>query len=181
MTIRLLLVISLTALLFGCSSDKVKDDAPAAVEDLTSQQANTGGTEDSNAQAYGTDDSSTSGFSQLDDPQSPLSVRVIYFEYDSSEIRSEYRSAIEAHAAYLSQNADTTITLEGHADERGSREYNLALGERRADAARDYLVSLGIDPNRIKIVSFGKERPAVPGSNENAWAQNRRAVLVLAK
>ena len=108
MTIRILLVISLTALLFGCSSDKVKDDAPAAVEDLTSQQANAGGTEDSNAQAYGTDDSSTSGFSQLDDPQSPLSVRVIYFEYDSSEIRSEYRSAIEAHAAYLSQNADTT-------------------------------------------------------------------------
>ena len=71
--------------------------------------------------------------------------------------------------------------VEGHTDERGTREYNLALGERRADAARDYLVSLGIDPNRIKIVSFGKERPAVPGSNENAWAQNRRAVLVLAK
>ena len=178
MTIRLLLVISLTALLFGCSSDKVKDDAPAAVEDLTSQQANAGETEDTNAQAYGTDDSSTSGFSQLDDPQSPLSVRVIYFEYDSSEIRSEYRSAIEAHAAYLSQNADTTVTLEGHADERGSREYNLALGERRAQSIKQQMLILGASSSQIRLVSYGEERPEVDGHDEASWQQNRRVEIL---
>jgi peptidoglycan-associated lipoprotein len=73
------------------------------------------------------------------------------------------------------------IIIEGHADERGTREYNLALGERRANAAREYLISLGVNPNRAKTISFGKERPAIPGSNENAYAQNRRAVAVLSK
>lgn len=177
MSIRLLLAISLTALLFGCSSDKVKDDAPAAVEDLSSQQANANA-DDSDAQAYGTDDSSTSGFSQLDDPQSPLSVRVIYFEYDSSEIRSEYRSAIEAHAAYLSQNADTTITLEGHADERGSREYNLALGERRAQSIKQQMLLLGASSSQIRLVSYGEERPEIDGHDEASWQQNRRVEIL---
>jgi len=123
MFIRLLLVMSLTGLLFACTN-QVKKEEPAAVEDLSSNLPDANATDDSGAQAYGTDDSSTSEFSQLDDPQSPLSVRVIYFEYNSSEIRSEYRSTIEAHSAYLSQNPGTSITLEGHADERGSRESN---------------------------------------------------------
>ncbi len=177
MSIRLLLVISLTAMLFGCSSDKVKDDAPAAVEDLSSQQANANA-DDSDAQAYATDDSSTSGFSQLDDPQSPLSVRVIYFEYDSSEIRSEFRSAIEAHAAYLSQNADTTVTLEGHADERGSREYNLALGERRAQSIKQQMLLLGASSSQIRLVSYGEERPEIDGHDEASWQQNRRVEIL---
>jgi len=104
--------------------------------------------------------------------------RVLY-AFDSSALSAESRTTIERWAAWLKTYPANRVIVEGHADERGTREYNLALGERRADAARDYLVSLGIDPNRVKIVSFGKERPAVPGSNENAWAQNRRAALVL--
>ena len=105
----------------------------------------------------------------------------VLFAFDSSALSAESRTTIERCAAWMKTYPANRAVVEGHTDERGTREYNLALGERRADAARDYLVSLGIDPNRIKIVSFGKERPAVPGSNENAWAQNRRAVLVLAK
>lgn len=103
----------------------------------------------------------------------------VLFAFDSSALSAESRTTIERWAAWLKTYPANRAIIEGHADERGTREYNLALGERRADSARDYLVSLGIDPNRIKIVSFGKERPAVPGSNERAWAQNRRAVLVL--
>ena len=178
MSIRLLLVISLATLLFGCSSDKVKDDALADVEDLSSQQVNASETDDGNAQAYGTNDDSTSGFSQLDDPQSPLSVRIIYFEYDSSEVRSEYRSAIEAHAAYLNQNSDTTITLEGHADERGSREYNLALGERRAQSMKQQMMILGVSSSQIRLVSYGEERPSVDGHDDASWQQNRRVEIL---
>ena len=166
----------MTGLLFGCSSDQVKEDEPAAVEDLGSTLPAEG--DESGAQAYATDDSSTSGFSELDDPQSPLSVRVIYFEYDSSEIRSEYRSAIEAHSAYLSQNPNTTITLEGHADERGSREYNLALGERRAQAVKQQMMILGASSNQIRLVSYGEERPQVDGHDEASWQQNRRVEIL---
>ena len=177
MFFRFLLVMSLTGLLFGCSTDKVKEDESAAVEDLSSQQASADA-DDTNAQAYGADDSSTSGFSQLDDPQSPLSVRVIYFEYDSSEVRSEYRSAIEAHSAYLSQNGDTTVTLEGHADERGSREYNLALGERRAQSIKQQMLLLGASSSQIRLVSYGEERPDVDGHDETSWQQNRRVEIL---
>ena len=176
MFMRFLLVMSLTGLLFGCSSDKVKEDQPVAVEDLSSQR--TDGRDDSNAQAYGADDSSTSGFSQLDDPQSPLSVRVIYFEYDSSEIKAEYRAAVEAHAAYLTQNSGTTVTLEGHADERGSREYNLALGERRAQSVKQQMMLLGVSSSQIRLVSYGEERPAVDGHDESSWEQNRRVEIL---
>lgn len=178
MFIRLLLVTCLTGLLFGCSADKVKEDGPAEVEDLSSETANTGATDESGAQAYGTDDSSTSAFSELDDPQSPLSVRIIYFEYDSSNIQSEYLSAIEAHAAYLVRNPNSVVTLEGHADERGSREYNLALGERRAQSVRQRMTLLGASASQIRLVSYGEERPAVDGHDEAAWQQNRRVEIL---
>jgi peptidoglycan-associated lipoprotein len=177
MLIRLLLILSLAGLLFGCSSDQVKEEEPVAVEDLSSTLPDTESTDDG-AQAYGTDDSSTSGFSSLDDPQSPLSIRIIYFEYDSSDIRSDYRRVIEAHATYLSQNPDTTITLEGHADERGSREYNLALGELRAKAVKQQMLILGASSSQIRLVSYGEERPAVEGHDEASWQQNRRVEIL---
>ncbi|HCI19260.1 MAG TPA: peptidoglycan-associated lipoprotein, partial [Alphaproteobacteria bacterium] len=81
--------------------------------------------------------------------------------------------------AFLNGNPSLTVTIEGHCDERGTREYNLALGERRAAAARDYLLAQGVDPARIKVISYGKERPAMAGSNEESWAKNRRAATVL--
>ena len=178
MSLRLLLVLSMAGFLFGCSSDQVKEEEPVEVEDLgTSASASAAESEESGAQAYGTDDGSTSMFA-LDDPQSPLSVRIIYFEYNSDEIRSEYRSTIEAHATYLSQNPETTITLEGHADERGSREYNLALGERRALSIKQQLTLLGASSSQIRLVSYGEERPAVDGHDEASWQQNRRVEIL---
>lgn len=177
MFIRFLLVVSLTGLLFGCSSDKVKEGEPVKVEDLSSS-ATDASSEGTGAQAYGTDDSSTSAFTDLDDPQSPLSVRTIYFEYNSSEIKSEYRSTIEAHAAYLVSNPDTSITLEGHADERGSREYNLALGEDRAQSIKQHMSLLGASSSQIRLVSYGEERPAIDGHDEASWQQNRRVEIL---
>lgn len=103
----------------------------------------------------------------------------IFFDLDSSDIRGDQVSNLEKQAAWLKQYGGVRVTIEGHADERGTRDYNLALGERRANAHRDYLVSLGVDPARLDVVSYGKERPAVLGSNEAAWAQNRRGVVVL--
>jgi peptidoglycan-associated lipoprotein len=104
---------------------------------------------------------------------------VIYFDTDQYNVDSADAAALQTQAAYLSQYPQISITIEGHADERGTREYNLALGERRANAAKNYLVGLGIAASRISVISYGKERPVALGSNEAAWAQNRRAVSVV--
>ena len=104
---------------------------------------------------------------------------VIYFDTDQYNVDSADAAALQSQAAYLSQYPQISITVEGHADERGTREYNLALGERRANAAKNYLVSLGVAASRISTVSYGKERPVALGSDESSWAQNRRAVSVV--
>ena len=103
----------------------------------------------------------------------------VFFQTDSSNLTPEGRNTIEGWARLMRQNPTLMAAIEGHADERGTREYNLALGERRAVAARNQLVSLGIQPQRVTTVSYGKERPAVVGSNEAAWSQNRRSVMVV--
>ena len=103
----------------------------------------------------------------------------VFYDYDRSDLRPEARATVEALAVWMNSYPATTIVVEGHADERGTREYNLALGERRANSVRDYLVALGIGSNRLSTISYGKERPAVLGSNEEAWAQNRRGVFVV--
>ena len=104
----------------------------------------------------------------------------VFFDYDSSVINSEGEGTLQKQADYLKSHAGTNVTIEGHCDERGTREYNLALGERRATSAKNYLVSLGVDASRVQTISYGKERPAVVGDDESAWAQNRRAVTVKA-
>jgi peptidoglycan-associated lipoprotein len=101
-----------------------------------------------------------------------------FFDYDESAIRADARAALEANGRYLERNASMNVIIEGHCDERGSVEYNLALGERRARAAKDFLVSYGIAPTRMTTISYGKERPFAQGHNEEAWAQNRRAHFV---
>ena len=101
---------------------------------------------------------------------------VIYFDTDRFNIDSEDSARLQTQAQYLARYPQVSITIEGHADERGTREYNLALGERRANAAKNFLVSLGVDAGRIATVSYGKERPVALGSNEESWARNRRAV-----
>jgi len=100
----------------------------------------------------------------------------VFFDYDSSGLTAEAKAIIERQVAFAKQHADMTFTIEGHCDDRGTREYNLALGQRRADAVRRAWVALGIDPKRLQTISYGSERPAVVGENEAAWAQNRRAV-----
>ena len=103
----------------------------------------------------------------------------VFFAFDRSDLNADSRATLEKLAAWMTTYQNVTITIEGHCDERGTREYNLALGERRSDAARDYLVALGVDGGRVTTISYGKERPAVLGSNEDAWAQNRRDVFVV--
>ena len=115
---------------------------------------------------------------ELNDPASPLSNRVVYFEYDSSSVRQEDIATLEAHAAYLGENSNVTIRLIGHTDERGSREYNLALGERRALAIRQILMLQGASIQQFQVTSFGEERPDIEGHDESAWQQNRRVELV---
>ena len=103
----------------------------------------------------------------------------VYFGYDSSELSGEAQATLDRQAAFLNVNPTMVVIIEGHADERGTREYNLALGDRRAVAVRDYLLAKGLNAARVRTVSYGKERPAVSGSNEKSWAKNRRAATVL--
>jgi len=113
----------------------------------------------------------------LSDPNSMLSQRIIYFDYDSYSIRGDSLDIIRAHADYLAQDNSRIFTLEGHADERGSREYNIALGERRADAVRRMLLTNGVADSQIQVISYGEERPAQLGHMTDAWSANRRAVF----
>ena len=117
--------------------------------------------------------------SSLDDLNRSSPLRPVFFGYDSSEVTPEGRAVLDANAAVLRQNPTWTVTIEGHCDERGTAEYNLALGERRAVAARAYFISLGIPADKLRIVSYGKEFPFDPGQNEQAWAKNRRAHFVI--
>jgi peptidoglycan-associated lipoprotein len=123
---------------------------------------------------------------QQDTPPTPIPPSVsssdfqpAFFDLDSYTLRDDARSALDGNAKVLRDNASVNITIEGHCDERGTVEYNQALGERRANAARDYLTSAGIDAGRMQVISYGKERPFDPGHDESAWAKNRRAHFVV--
>ena len=130
----------------------------------------------SSSTSSGSDSSITAG------TQEDLIVNVgdrVFFEFDSSELTVDAQSTLDAQAAWLMQYPDTNITIEGHADERGTREYNLALGDKRAFAVYSYLAQAGIDTNRMEYISLGKERPEVIGSDETAYSQNRRGVTTV--
>ncbi len=129
----------------------------------------------------GFNDGSTFGTSGLTDADgTPVNVGDrVFFATDSHTLSNEAQSTLRLQAEWLNENPNTRITIEGHCDERGTREYNLALGERRAASVKRYLSSLGVSASRIETVSYGKERPAVLGSNASAWAQNRRGVTVI--
>jgi peptidoglycan-associated lipoprotein len=115
----------------------------------------------------------------LDDVNRNSPLKPVYFEYDSSDITTEGRTVLDANAAVMKKYASWTVTIEGHTDERGTAEYNLALGERRAVAARGYLISLGVSADRLRTVSYGKEFPFEPGHDESAFSKNRRAHFVV--
>ena len=107
-----------------------------------------------------------------------LDLQTIYFDFNSSDIRADARPVLSANADAINQKTSGVVTIEGHCDERGSTEYNLALGERRANAVRNYLVDLGVPSSRLRTVSFGEDRPAVQGHDESAWRYNRRSDFV---
>ena len=115
----------------------------------------------------------------FDNPESLLSKRVIYFDFDKSEVKREYRAIVAAHAAYVAANSSARVTLEGHADERGTREYNLGLGERRGNAVSGLLSVAGARGGQLDTVSYGEERPLDRSNTEQAWAKNRRAHFVI--
>lgn len=173
---KLIIGVSLAVLLSACASkDPVKE---TKVEDRSQQTTSTAST-GTTPSTRGTEGTQVSG-SKLDplkDPNNPLSKRVIYFDYDKDVVKAEYTSLVQAHAAYLGQNGSRKIRLEGHADERGSREYNMALGQRRADAVRKATAVLGVGNDRIETLSFGEDKPKSAGHDEAAWAQNRRVEI----
>jgi peptidoglycan-associated lipoprotein len=115
---------------------------------------------------------------ELIDPKSPLSRRSIYFDYDKFDIRAEYGDLVAAHAKFLTDNRQFRMLIQGNTDDRGSREYNLALGQKRADAVKRQLVLLGAREEQVEAVSLGEEKPKDPGQNETAWAENRRADML---
>ncbi len=114
----------------------------------------------------------------FDNPESLLSKRVIYFDFDKSEVKAQYRSLVVAHSAYVSSHSSARVTLEGHADERGTREYNLGLGERRGNSVMGLMSAGGARGNQQDVVSYGEERPVCRVSDEDCWAQNRRVEIV---
>ena len=122
--------------------------------------------------------SSTSGAERGQQADSRIpDVKTIYFDYDRDTIKSEYESVVMAHARYLRSNPDANVVLHGHTDERGTREYNMALGERRANAVERFLTIQGVSPSQMSVVSYGEERPAERGDSEQAYSQNRRVVF----
>ena len=180
MTYKHVLLILMIGLFSACTTTANKSNS-ATVEDkgsVSSAGSKSTGSESTAATSYATGAESATSMTALDDPQSPLSVRIIYFEFDSSEIQSQYRDTIEAHAAFLMANPNVVVSLEGHADERGSREYNLALGERRSQTVKRQMVLLGASPSQIRTTSYGEERPVSEEHDEFGWSQNRRVEII---
>ena len=161
---RILAIVAATFLLAACeTASQVSGDSASTSASNTASS--------SSASSSAADKTPAEKLAQVGD--------TVNFDFDSAELTVSARSTLNRQAAFLSLNPDLMIVIEGHADERGTREYNLALGDRRATAVRDYLVAKGINSARVRSVSYGKERPAVAGSDEAAWAKNRRAATVL--
>jgi peptidoglycan-associated lipoprotein len=170
MNTRLALSISLLTLtlLAGCGSQ------PAAPEQTGA------GVEDRNPNAVGTPVASSDPYSlaALKDPKSPLAKRSVYFDYDSYIVKDEYKALLDHHAKFLAQNGQMKMLIQGNADERGSREYNLALGQKRSEAVKKALLLLGAKEAQLESVSLGEEKPACMESTESCWGQNRRGDML---
>jgi len=164
---RILAIVAATFLLAACeTASQVSGDSASTSASNTASSSSA-----SSASSSAADKTPAEKLAQVGD--------TVNFGFDSAELTVSARSTLNRQAAFLSLNQDLMIVIEGHADERGTREYNLALGDRRATAVRDYLVAKGINSARVRTVSYGKERPAVAGSDDAAWAKNRRAATVL--
>ena len=181
---RLLTLFAAAALLAACeTASEVASDASGSAAASASGAASASASSSTDSASSASDSASSASSSAAAEPTAEEKLAqigtAVYFDFDSSVLSSAAQATLDRQAAFLASEPSTRIIIEGHADERGTREYNLALGERRASVARDYLVAKGVDAARIRTVSYGKERPAVVGSNKTAWAKNRRAVTVL--
>ena|SRR5688572_33471981 len=168
-TLVLLMVLAASMALTGCGNKKPDASADANA----SQQSGAGTTGAGNSSASGEEGAEAPG-----PLEGMLAKRTIYFDFDSSEIRGEGTDIVAAHAKYLAANGAMKVRLEGHTDERGSREYNIGLGERRAQAVRRALLLQGASEGQLSTVSYGEERPSAAGSDEAAWTKNRRVEIV---
>ena len=176
------------AIASGASGSSGTTTASSSASSSTSDGTTTSsssGSSDSSASSASSASSSTetgsSSYSYDTDPKTAL-IKVgdrVLFGYDSSELDDDDRAILNNQSKFLNQNPSLKVTIQGHCDERGTREYNLALGEKRASSVKDYLISLGINSERISVVSYGKERPQVLGSNKAAWSMNRRSVTTI--
>jgi peptidoglycan-associated lipoprotein len=165
---KFILILGATLVLAGCGSAVKLDSTP--VEDRSSGGATS---------AAGTAASTVTPVevNKTNQVAMPADARLVYFDYDSFVIKPEFQALIANHAAYIKSDKGRKAVLEGHTDERGGREYNLALGQKRAEAVKRALVLLGVADNQLEAISFGKEKPAMQGSNESAWSKNRRTEL----
>ena len=167
---RILAICAVAFLFTACeTASNVAGDSASGSSSSSATTATTAGAESSSTTA-----------TQMSDAEKLAQVgNTVYFGFDSSELTGEAQAILDRQAAFLNVNPTMVVIIEGHADERGTREYNLALGDRRAVAVRDYLLAKGLNASRVRTVSYGKERPAVSGSNEGSWEFNRRAATVL--
>ena len=167
------------AIASGASGSSASSSTASSGTSSGSSDTSSSGSSSTSSSGASTD--STTSYSYDTDPKTAL-IKVgdrVLFGYDSSELDDEDRSVLDNQAKFLNQNPSLKVTIEGHCDERGTREYNLALGEKRASAVKDYLISVGINSERVSVVSYGKERPQVLGSNKAAWSMNRRSVTTI--
>ena len=167
---RKLLGISLIVLLSACASQTTQPE----VDDLTAGAGSGSG----NGDLMGSGSGRPSYFSQLQDPNSILSQRSVYYEYDSYTVKGEYRELVLSHARFLRDTPDASVILQGNTDDRGSREYNLALGQRRSDSVKNMMTLAGARDGQIESVSLGEEKPRALGHSESAWSQNRRTDII---
>jgi len=180
---NLLFVAIIAAAVAGCSTTPTTEapveDRGAAGATVPGAGAQTGGAQGGgvNGSAIG---NNGAGDPELRNPNSILSKRSVYFDFDSFVVKDEYRPLVEAHARYLQSHRNARMTVQGNTDERGSREYNIALGQKRADAVKRMMTLLGAQDGQIETTSFGEERPKNPGNDESAWAENRRDDIVYA-
>jgi len=184
MIIKLLTGALLVFFLAACSTTpKDTADSSGSGSSTSSSEVSTSGSEESGETSSETSGETSSESASIEPgSQEDLIVNVgdrVFFNYDSSELDSDAQELLQDQVAWLKQYSNVSVIIEGHCDERGTREYNLALGEKRAQSVKNYLISLGISSERVSTISYGKERPAVVGSNDGAWAQNRRSVTLV--
>ncbi|MDR0248009.1 MAG: peptidoglycan-associated lipoprotein Pal [Burkholderiales bacterium] len=176
--LKLGILVFAVATLAACSSTPEDEGAP--IDDRAVTSGSTTGADTSGTGGTDISGANVGAGNELKDPANILSRRGVFFAFDSYVVEDQYRPLVEAHARYLVRNPNARMTLQGHADERGTHEYNIALGQRRADAVKRMLLLLGAKEAQIETVSFGKEKPRNLGHDETAWAENRRVDIVYA-